>query len=250
MPFTESYRMLELSGWALLAGLVNALAGGGLFFTLPALLAIGVPSTGAVATASVASWPGYLSAFWGMRRQLGSGPWLALTIVGLSGGGLGALTLVQFNADSFNYLVPWLLLGVCLLYARQLLSRSGFEGKLVMRRRAWPLLLGGSFYGGFFGGGLGVLLMALTGQLRMGSSLQQHAIKLYLSMLASGATILVYSLSGLVYWPACLVLALGYLVGGKLGARVLVWIRPQLLAWSIVAFGIGLSGYYFVRFYW
>ncbi|WP_375055591.1 sulfite exporter TauE/SafE family protein [Zobellella sp. DQSA1] len=242
--------MYELLGWALLAGVLNALAGGGLFLTLPALLATGVPSTGAVATASVASWPGYASAFWGMRRQLGSGPWLALTGIGLAGGGLGALALVQFHADSFNYLVPWLLLTVSLLYARQLLSRSGFEGPLDMKRRAWPLLLGGAFYGGFFGGGLGVLLMALTGQLRMGSNLQQHAIKLYLSMLASGATILVYSLSGLVHWRACLVLALGYLVGGKLGARLLVWIKPRLLAWTIVLFGIGLSGYYFVRFYW
>ncbi|WP_445400266.1 sulfite exporter TauE/SafE family protein [Zobellella sp. An-6] len=241
--------MYELLGWALLAGVLNALAGGGLFLTLPALLAAGVPSTSAVATASVASWPGYLSAFWGMRRQLGSGPWLELTLIGLGGGGLGALALVQFNADSFNYLVPWLLLGVSLLYARQLLSRSGFEGPLRMKRRAWPPLLAGSFYGGFFGGGLGVLLMALTGQLRLGSNLQQHAIKLYLSMLASGATIVVYSLSGLVHWRACLLLALGYLMGGKLGARLLVCLRPRLLAWAIVGFGIGLSGYYFVRFY-
>lgn len=241
--------MFELLGWSLLAGVVNALAGGGLFFTLPALLALGLPSTGAVATASVASWPGYVSAFWGIRRQLSHGPLLALTLIGLLGGGLGALTLVQFHADNFNYLVPWLLLGVSALYGRQLLSRSGFEGPLQLRRRAWPLLLGGSFYGGFFGGGLGVLLMALCGQLRLGSNLQQHAIKLYLSMLASGATILVYSLSGLVYWHEALLLALGYLLGGKLGARVLVWIKPKLLAWGIVVFGIGLSGYYFVRFY-
>lgn len=241
--------MFELLAWSLLAGVVNALAGGGLFFTLPALLAAGIPSTGAVATANVASWPGYVSAFWGMRRRLGGGPLLALTVIGLVGGGLGAFALTRFHADHFNYLVPWLLLGVSLLYGRQLLSRSGFEGPLVMRNRAWPMLLGGSFYGGFFGGGLGVLLMALMGQLRMGSSLQQHAVKLYLSMLASGATIIVYSLSGLVYWHEALLLALGYLIGGKLGARVLEWIRPKLLAWGIVAFGVGLSGYYFMRFY-
>ncbi|AEY01004.1 hypothetical protein GU3_06240 [Oceanimonas sp. GK1] len=241
--------MFELLAWSLLAGVVNALAGGGLFFTLPALLAAGIPSTGAVATANVASWPGYVSAFWGMRRRLGGGPLLALTMIGLAGGGLGAFALTRFHADHFNYLVPWLLLGVSLLYGRQLLSRSGFEGPLVMRNRAWPMLLGGSFYGGFFGGGLGVLLMALMGQLRMGSSLQQHAVKLYLSMLASGATIIVYSLSGLVYWHEALLLAVGYLLGGKLGARVLEWIRPKLLAWGIVAFGVGLSGYYFMRFY-
>lgn len=241
--------MFELLAWSLLAGVVNALAGGGLFFTLPALLAAGIPSTGAVATANVASWPGYVSAFWGMRRRLGGGPLLALTVIGLVGGGLGAFALTRFHADHFNYLVPWLLLGVSLLYGRQLLSCSGFEGPLVMRNRAWPMLLGGSFYGGFFGGGLGVLLMALMGQLRMGSSLQQHAVKLYLSMLASGATIIVYSLSGLVYWHEALLLAVGYLLGGKLGARVLEWIRPKLLAWGIVAFGVGLSGYYFMRFY-
>lgn len=241
--------MIELLGWSLLAGVVNALAGGGLFFTLPALLALGIPSTSAVATASVASWPGYVSAFWGIRKHLRAGPLLGLTIIGLLGGSLGALALVQFDASSFNYLVPWLLLAVSLLYGRQLLSKAGSEGPLVLRRRAWPLLLGGSFYGGFFGGGLGVLLMALTGQLRMGSNLQQHAIKLYLSMLASGATIVVYSLSGLVYWQGGLLLAVGYLVGGKLGARLLVWIKPRLLAWGIVAFGIGLSGYYFLRFY-
>lgn len=241
--------MIELLGWSILAGVVNSLAGGGLFFTLPALLALGIPSTAAVATASVASWPGYASAFWGLRRQLRGGPVLALTGIGLLGGGLGALALVQFDASSFNYLVPWLLLAVSLLYARQLLSKAGFEGPLRLRRRGWPLLFGGSFYGGFFGGGLGVLLMALMGQLRMGSNLQQHAIKLYLSLLASGATILVYSLSGLVYWQAGVILALGYLMGGKLGAKILTRIQPRLLAWGIVVFGIGLSGYYFVRFY-
>ncbi|MGO2090210.1 MAG: sulfite exporter TauE/SafE family protein [Oceanisphaera sp.] len=242
--------MFELLGWSLLAGIVNALAGGGLFFTLPALLALGIPSTSAVATASVASWPGYASAYWSIRQQLRNGPWLALTLIGLLGGGLGALALVQFNANHFNYLVPWLLLAVSLLYARQLLSKAGFEGPLVLRRRGWPLLLGGSFYGGFFGGGLGVLLMAITGQLRMGSNLQQHAMKLYLSMLASGATILVYSLSGLVYWQGGVVLALGYLVGGKVGAKVITKINPQLLAWLIVIFGVVLSGFYFAKFYW
>ncbi|ART79804.1 sulfite exporter TauE/SafE family protein [Oceanisphaera avium] len=241
--------MFELLGWALLAGVTNALAGGGLFFTLPALLALGVPSTTAVATANVASWPGYISAFWGLRRQLRGAPMVALSVIGIVGGSLGALVLVQFDASQFNYWVPWLLLTVSLLYARQLLSKTGFEGPLVLRPLAWPLLLSGSFYGGFFGGGLGVLYMSITGQLRMGSNLEQHAIKLYLSLLASGATIVVYSLSGLVYWQGGLVLALGYLLGGKLGAQVLTWVNPKLLAWGIVAFGIGLSGYYFFRFY-
>lgn len=241
--------MFELLGWALLAGIVNALAGGGLFFTLPALLALGIPSTTAVATANVASWPGYVSAFWSIRRQLKKGPLAGLTLIGLLGGTLGALALVQFDASSFNYWVPWLLLAVSLLYARQLLSKAGFEGPLILRKAGWPLLFGGSFYGGFFGGGLGVLFMSITGQLRMGTNLQQHAIKLYLSMLASGATIVVYSLSGLVYWQGGLMLAVGYLIGGQLGAKLLKWIRPKLLAWSIVTFGIGLSGYYFLRFY-
>lgn len=241
--------MFELLGWSLLAGIVNALAGGGLFFTLPALLALGIPSTSAVATASVASWPGYISAYWGIRKQLRSGPLWALTFIGLLGGSLGALALVQFDANSFNYLVPWLLLAVSVLYARQLLSKAGFEGPLALPRLGWPLLFSGSFYGGFFGGGLGVLFMSITGTLRIGSNLQQHAIKLYLSMLASGATIVVYSLSGLVYWQGGVVLALGYLIGGKLGAKLLTWVNPKLLAWTIVTFGIGLSGYYFVRFY-
>lgn len=241
--------MFELLGWSILAGTVNALAGGGLFFTLPALLALGVPSTAAVATASVASWPGYVSAFWGVRRQLKYGPLLALSVIGVLGGAAGALALVQFDASSFNYLVPWLLLIVSLLYARQLLSKAGFEGPLVLRARGWPWLFSGSFYGGFFGGGLGVLLMSITGQLRLGTNLQQHAIKLYLSMLASGATIVVYSLSGLVYWQGGLALAAGYLIGGQLGAQIIKWIRPKVLAWAIVLFGMGLSGYYFVRFY-
>lgn len=240
--------MFELLGWALLAGIVNALAGGGLFFTLPALLALGIPSTTAVATANVASWPGYVSAFWSIRHQLKKGPLAGLTLIGLLGGTLGALALVQFDASSFNYWVPWLLLAVSLLYARQLLSKAGFEDHLfyverlalaVWRQLLWRLLRWRPR----------VLFMSITGQLRMGTNLQQHAIKLYLSMLASGATIVVYSLSGLVYWQGGLMLAVGYLIGGQLGAKLLKWIRPKLLAWSIVTFGIGLSGYYFLRFY-
>ncbi|MCT7655911.1 hypothetical protein MBH78_17410 [Oceanimonas sp. NS1] len=133
--------MFELLGWSLLAGVVNALAGGGLFFTLPALLGTGIPSTAAVATASVASWPGYVSAFGDASSSAGR-PAAGVDHHWPGRRWSGRLCPDPVSCRPFHHLVPWLLLGVSLLYGRQLLSSQGFEGPLAMKPKAWPVLLG------------------------------------------------------------------------------------------------------------
>jgi uncharacterized membrane protein YfcA len=108
---------LALFAAALLAGVVNALAGGGLLFTFPALVALGVPPVAANATANIASWPGYASAAFAMRRELAHAGWLRLLLItGVAGGVTGAALLKVMSAQVFSYLVPWLLLLATLLF--------------------------------------------------------------------------------------------------------------------------------------
>lgn len=143
---------LALFAAALLAGVVNALAGGGLLFTFPALVALGVPPVAANATANIASWPGYASAAFAMRRELAHAGWLRLLLItGVAGGVTGAALLKVMSAQVFSYLVPWLLLLATLLFwqGRALLAWLGRDHHAVNRR--W-LAVGSwlvSVYGGF-----------------------------------------------------------------------------------------------------
>lgn len=229
----------------LAAGSINALAGGGSLVSFPALLALGLPPLTANVTNSVAMWPGYVGATWGYRRELSrqGRRLLALTPAAVVGAAAGCLLLLASPAEAFARVAPFLVIFGSLLLAVQ--------GRVTARVRRWcggssgvhsPLLhltiLLCAVYGAYFGGGLGVVLLAFLG-LFVADDLQRlNGLKVALSLLINAVALVVYVLFGPVDWPTVAVLAPAALVGGLLGARLARRLDPTRLRAVVVAFGL------------
>ncbi len=168
---SDPMNLALLLGAAFVAGALNAVAGGGSFLTLPALVFTGVPTVAANATGTVALLPGYVSGALGFYEDLQAPPGLslrALTFLSLFGGAIGAALLLMTDDHTFRKLVPWLLLVATLLFAigPTLLRRAkGHHSGHASASRAAASMMAVSIYGGYFNGGLGILLLALFGLL-------------------------------------------------------------------------------------
>jgi len=251
------------SGWDLLlaglaavaAGAVNALAGGGTLLTFPALIALGIPAVAANVTNTVALCPGYIGGTLAQRQDLrGQGRRLwRLLPAGALGGVVGGLLLLETGEKSFRALVPWLILGASVLLAVQgpvrawLVRRLGEHHGARLERVAWLPVLLASVYGGYFGAGLSVIVLAALGLTLSDSLTRLNALKQTISFAVNVAAAVFFVFSGEVVWPVALVMAVGALLGGTLGGRFAGRIRPATLRWTVVAIGICVSLAYFVR---
>ena len=238
---------------AFAAGVLNAIAGGGSFLTLPALLFTGVPPVAANATSAMAVLLGYLSSALGFRKELGQVPRAELRhylIMTLIGGAAGAgLLLVTSNA-AFVKLIPWLLLLATLLFAfgehlQNALRRRGAAHRLP----ATPLLLVVSVYGGYFNGGLGILLLAAFNSLGMRDLHQMNGLKNVLSFVLAVISVLIFVLAGLIAWPQALVMMLAATIGGYVGAigskrLPRAWVRT-----FITLTGVVMTAVFYYRYY-
>ncbi|GAB4400478.1 MAG: sulfite exporter TauE/SafE family protein [Rhodoferax sp.] len=239
---------------ALGAGVLNAIAGGGSFLTLPALIAVGVPPIMANATSALAVSPGYLGSTLGFRAELRALPAQRLrrevAIAGV-GGLLGAGLLLVTPAKVFVGVVPWLLVFATLLFmAGPWLSRragqasSGHPG---LQRWREPGLLLAAVYGGYFNGGLGILLMALysaTGEARIHTA---NALKNLNSLVLSWLSVAAFVAAGAIAWREGVLMMLAATAGGYLGAR---WARRLPTAWvrgGIIATGVVMSAHFFIK---
>ncbi|GEM_PF-42581 len=250
------YKMLDVATWlllsgaALLAGGLNALAGGGTFLTFPALVWAGVPPIQANATSALAVCPGYFGSVLGFWRELAEVPrgllWREMSISAL-GGVSGALLLLFTPPRVFAAVVPWLLLLATLLFAagpRLLRWCRGEGGSRVWRP---PGLLLVTTYGGYFNGGVGILLLALyplVGESRLHTA---NALKNLNSAVLSVVSVLAYALGGAIVWPPALAMALFATLGGWAGARL---VRCLPVAWVralVILVGLGMSGLFFTR---
>jgi len=240
MTLTEA-TLLAIAGGA--AGALNALAGGGSFLTLPALLAIGMPPVAANATGTVALLPGYLSASWGSRADLPTGsPQLLrwMLIVALCGGALGAALLMLTPDHLFADAAPWLVLGATLLFVLQPRLRP----QSVPARRSpgalLPLFLV-CIYGGYFNGGLGILLLATLAHIGADSLNGANALKNRISAVLTAIAVCVYMAAGAVHWAAAAWMMLFATLGGYFGARVARRLAPALLRILIIAIGLTMA---------
>ncbi len=239
-----------LFGAGLLAGGANAIAGGGTFFTFPALLSVGLPPVVAIASNALAVWPGHAAAVPAFLPQL-KRPAQNLTrrsLIALSGGVIGALLLLATEERVFTPLIPWLLLLATGIFAfggqlRMLLLR------LPARLHTPSVYLGIEFlfaiYGGYFGAGLGVLLIACLVITGHGDLHEINGLKNWLASLISTVAIAVFAWSGLIAWAPALVVMAGAVVGGYGGARLSQQIPHRLLRLTIIGIGLALSLYYF-----
>ncbi len=233
---------------AFVGGALNALAGGGSFLTLPALIAIGIPPVAANATGTLALLPGYLASAWGFRRDLQKTdkPDMRLLLaLGALGGGLGALLLVNTSDSIFSNLVPWLLLVATALFALgpSLLKVAGGRkpGAVITALGIFLACL----YGGYFNGGLGILLLALFALLGMQNLNLMNGLKNLLSFELTLMAVAVYIWGGAIFWREALVMMLSATAGGYAGARLSYWIKPAHLRLFIVAVGLVMAGLFF-----
>lgn len=236
-------------------GFVNALAGGATFFTFPALMAAGLPPVTANASNAVAVWPGNLSGAFAFRRQLPplrATLWLAmgLAVVGSTG---GALLLLATEERVFVRLVPFLILGATLLFAfsrplLRLLHRiRPPRDHIGLTPGSFALQAVAAVYGGYFGGGLGIMLLAVLSLCGFEDIRVMNAVKNLLSALVGLVTLAIFAGLGAVSWPQTLVMLAGAVVGGWLGGRVGQRAPAWLIRGFVIAVGLALSLVYFLK---
>ena len=231
-----------LGAAAFAAGGLNAIAGGGSFLTFPALVFAGVPPIAANATSAVAVSPGYLGSSWGFRRELAELPAALLRrelVLAATGGVVGALLLLVTPARLFSSLVPWLLLFATALFALgpRIAQRAGKGQGLAHWRNPGLFLV--AVYGGYFNGGLGILLMALytlAGEARLNTV---NALKNFNSFVLSLLSVVAFAWAGVIVWREAVLMMLAATLGGMVGARLarrlpVAWVRAIVILTGLV----------------
>lgn len=246
-----------LFGAAMLAGALNSVAGGGSFISFPTLLFMGVPPIAANATNTVALWPGSVASVGAYRRELSAQrrELLLLGSVSLVGGLLGALLLLRTPPQIFVQLLPYLLLVATLLFA----FGNTLTARLRMRLGApqgssWPALIGVTLfqlliatYGGFFGGGIGILMLAALAMIGMDNIHVMNALKTLLVSLINGVAVVLFVLTGVVLWPQAVLMIIGAMLGGYGGAYYARQLDPLLVRRFVIFVGFAMTIYFFVR---
>jgi uncharacterized protein len=252
-PTPLEYVLVALAGMA--AGMVNAIAGGGTLMSFPALTAIGMPAIAANVTNTVALWPGMVSGVLAQRRDLDgqrSRLWLTLPI-GALGGIAGGILLLNTGERAFRTLVPYLILMAAALLASQdrlrlwLVGHAGHHAGPVSPLRLALPVAGGAVYGGYFGAGLGVILLAVLGLVLDDTLTRLNALKQAIALAANLAAAIFFLSSGEVAWPVALVMGGGAVLGGMLGGRLAGRIAPATLRTIVVIVAIVVAVAYLIR---
>ncbi len=249
-----------LFGVSLLGGVLNAVAGGGGFVFFPVLIFAGVPTIRANATSTVVSWPGLVAGAFGYRAELSAARqrehdgtrriWL-FAMLSVLGGWLGAQLLLHTPPLAFDRLVPWLLLLATALFA--------FGGRLVAWLRAgsahghahggiaFALYFLTAVYGGFYGGGIGILVLATLSLLGMENLHEMNALKMPLMVAINAPAVLAFIVAGAVTWPHAVVMIAGSVLGGFGGAELARRLPQAWVRRGGIAVGLALSAYFFLR---
>jgi uncharacterized membrane protein YfcA len=234
-----------LAGAGFGAGAVNAVAGGGSLISFPALLAAGYPSVAANVTNSIALLPGYLGGSLAYREELSvqRSRIRALAPTTTLGAASGAALLLVSPASLFEAIVPWLILLACLLLALQ--PRAAAIARRSHRARSPAALHAAVFvatlYGGYFGAGLGIVLLALLGALRPDDLQRLNALKGLLSLLVAVVSAVGFALFGPIAWDAAMIVGVACLGGGVAGVRVARRLSAALLRGVVVAYGVAVA---------
>jgi len=242
---------------AVLGGALNAVAGGGSFITFPTLLFTGVPPIPANATNTVALWTGLTASTGAFRHRLETPKriLIPLLVSTLIGGTLGAFLLLKTSGHTFLRLLPWLMLTATLLFifAKKLVDRpsSGSPHQLSNQTIAVvtviELLVG--VYGGYFGGGMGIVLLAMLAGAGMTDIHSMNALKTILSSATNGIAVVAFIVARAVFWPQALVMILGAMIGGYFGAHYSLRLPARAVRWFVILVGTGMTIYFFVRAY-
>ncbi|MBV9182339.1 MAG: sulfite exporter TauE/SafE family protein [Acidobacteria bacterium] len=242
---------------AVLGGALNAVAGGGSFITFPTLLFSGVSPVPANATNTVALWTGLAVSGGTFRHHLNAGRQILYSLVAASvlGGSLGAILLLRTPAHTFMRILPWLMLSATLLFVLGRRSAGSNSASLVERTSPRAILLASSFqllvgiYGGYFGGGMGIVILAMLAALGMGDIHEMNALKTILSSAINGMAVIVFVASRAVYWRQALVMIVGAALGGYFGAHFSLRLAQSWIRGFVIVVGSTMTAYFFFRSY-
>jgi uncharacterized protein len=243
-----------LFGAAFVAGMINAVAGGGTLVSYPAMVWIGRDPILANATNTVALWPGALASMIGFRRELaGSGRWiLLLAAPSVLGGIVGAILLLRTPRATFAAIVPYLiLLATLLIAAQERISRALPRAPGSDPSRAWwtgaiAFQFFVAVYGGYFGAGIGILMLAALGLLGLTDIHRMNGLKNFLAVCINGIAAIYFAGSGAVLWLDGAVMALGAIAGGYGGAGLARKLGRRFVRGAVIAIGLAMTAALFV----
>jgi len=241
----------------ILGGALNAVAGGGSFIAFPALLFTGVPPIPANATNTIALWTGVTASGGAFRERLDTPRRVMapLLVTSFIGGIAGALLLLKTPAHTFMQVLPWLMGGATLLFVfgKKL---AGNRGSSVGHEATTAAIVGASIfelfvaiYGGYFGGGVGIVNLAMLAAVGMTDIHEMNALKSVLGMAINGVAVIVFVVRRAVFWPQAVVMIAGAIVGGYFGAHYSMRLPQQWVRRFVIAVGAGMTVYFFVKAY-
>jgi uncharacterized protein len=241
----------------ILGGALNAVAGGGSFVAFPALLFVGVPPIPANATNTLALWTGVTASGGAYRNRLDvpRRVMLPLLVTSFLGGVAGAFLLLKTPAHTFMRVLPWLMLGATLLFifgkrlAGSRPSSVGRDATTAAIVGASIFELGVAVYGGYFGGGVGIVNLAMLAAVGMTDIHAMNALKSILGMAINGVAVLVFIVKGAIYWPQGIAMIAGALVGGYFGAHYAQKLPQAWVRNFVILVGAGMTAYFFVKAY-
>ena len=241
---------------AFLAGAINSVAGGGTLVSFPALIWLGLNSVAANATSTVAIWPGTVGSIWGYRRELRAAEprFRVLIVPSLAGGMAGALLLRLTPAAVFDRLVPFLILFATLLFMAQepvqrILKTAGAEAHNSPRWIAGAVVfqLAVGIYGGYFGAGIGILMLAALSILGLRDIHEMNSLKVIFGGSINGIAAAYFIWARMVYWPDVLIMAVGAVVGGYGGTGAARRLGRTAVRRIVIAIGFGMAMSLFIK---
>ena len=251
------HQAIFLSVAGAIGGVLNAVAGGGSFVAFPALLFVGVPPIPANATNTIALWTGAAASGGAYRSRLNMPRrvFVPLLISSVIGGLAGAWLLLKTPAHTFMQVLPWLTLGATLLFAfgKKIaggrISGVGRDATSTAIAGAALFQLAVAVYGGYFGGGMGIVMLAMLAALGMTDIHAMNALKSVMGFVINGVAVVAFIVARAVYWKQGLVMIVGGIVGGYFGAHYAqklpaVWIRR-----FVILVGTGMTVYFFAKAY-
>jgi hypothetical protein len=245
----NSYLLLAIAGLA--AGLINSVAGGGMFITFPALVFTGVPSIIANASSTMALIPGVLASGWAYRedfRKSENFPFWPLVIVSVAGGIVGALLLLFTPETIFDSVIPWLMLAATLLFTfgariTPILKRFIHIGPVTVVVIQFFIAI----YGGYFGGAIGIMMLATWTVFGLTDIHILNANRTLMGAAANIIAALMFVVARKIWWPQTLVMLVGTIIGGYIGARMARKVKPQYIRAIVTVVSAGITIVFFLR---
>lgn len=249
----EALNTLVLIGAGLIAGALNAAAGGGSFITLPALIYTGVPAIGANTSSTVGLFPGAFASTYAYRNEIQPFKEISLRtmiVITLTGGALGALLLLITPPGRFSQMIPWLLLTGSIAFAFGRTAGDWLRRYFQINRfvlATAQFLLG--IYGGYFGGAVGIMMMAVWSLFNFNDIKTVNANKTLLVGAANGVAVIIFIIVGQIWWQQTLILLIASTTGGYFGARFVRLLNPQSLRIGISIFNFLITLVFFLNHY-